>query len=67
MHALFPNTGTCAGRMITGDGVVYITESDAGNILEVDVATLEVVRTFHVGGKPKNATLTGWWGPVEAP
>jgi hypothetical protein len=58
---------TCAGRLVVGEGAAYITRAEKGEILELDIATLEVTRTFNVGGKPGNATLAGFWAPIEAP
>jgi hypothetical protein len=57
---------TCAGRMVVGEGAAYITRAATGDIVELDIRTLEVTRTFNVGGKPGNATLAGFWAPVDA-
>ena len=52
-----PSDTTCAGRLIAGDGVAYVTDTAEGRILELDLRSLEIVRVFDVGGRPRNLTL----------
>jgi hypothetical protein len=62
---LSPSDTACEGRLVVGEGAAYITRAATGDILEIDIRTLEVTRTFHVGGKPGSATLAGFWAPVD--
>lgn len=66
-QVLTASSTSCAGRLVVGEGAAYITRAATGDILELDIETLEIARTFHVGGKPGNATLAGFWAPIEAP
>ena len=52
-----PSDTACAGRMLVGAGVLYITVTERGEILEVDATSLEVRRAFQVGGRPRNVAL----------
>jgi hypothetical protein len=66
-RALFDDSASaCSGRMAVGDGFAYVTRPEDGTIVEIEVETLEVTRTFHVGGRPWNATLAGAWEPQLA-
>lgn len=60
-HALFTPSEACPGRLVAGDGVVYVTSTAEGAIVEIDAQSLDVRRTFHVGGKPAGAALAGRW------
>jgi hypothetical protein len=51
---------TCAGRLISGEHVAYVSDTAQGRILEIDLRSLEVVRVFNVGGRPRNMTLARW-------
>lgn len=66
-QVLVASDENCAGRLVVGEDAAYITRAATGDILELDLQTLEITRTFHVGGKPGNATLAGFWAPIEAP
>jgi hypothetical protein len=50
---------------LTGDGAtIFCVDAVDGTITELDVASLEVVRTLEVGDNPK---VVATWGSEEGP
>ncbi|MDE0554504.1 MAG: hypothetical protein OXI24_09840, partial [Candidatus Poribacteria bacterium] len=47
-----------------GSGFAYISNPNAGEILEVDLDTVSVSRTFSVEGHPVNMTALDWVAPL---
>lgn len=50
--------------LTVGSGFAYISNPNAGEILEVDLDTVSVSRTFSVEGHPVNMTALGWVAPL---
>ena len=47
-----------------GSGFAYVSNPNAGEVLEVDLDTVSVSRTFSVEGHPVNMTALGWVAPL---
>ncbi|MCG8555446.1 MAG: hypothetical protein MJD61_09200, partial [Proteobacteria bacterium] len=54
--------GRCAGAMVLGKGVAYISDTRGGSIMEVDLAARTVTRSFSVSGSPGGMALLGMFG-----
>lgn len=50
--------------LAVGSGSAYVSNPNAGEILEVDLDTVSVSRTFSVEGQPVNMTALGWVAPL---
>ena len=50
--------------LTVGSGFAYVSDPNAGEILEVDLETVSVSRTFSVEGQPLNMTALGWVAPL---
>ena len=50
--------------LTVGSGFAYVSNPNAGEILEVDLDTVSVSRTFSVEGQPVNMTALGWVAPL---
>ena len=50
--------------LTVGSGFAYISNPNAGEILEVDLDTVSVSRTFSVEGQPVNMTALDWVAPL---
>lgn len=52
----------CAGALTMGDGVAYVSEAATSSVFEVDLTSLEVIRTISVEGSPGGMALFGMFG-----
>ncbi|MXY99526.1 T9SS type A sorting domain-containing protein, partial [Candidatus Poribacteria bacterium] len=50
--------------LTVGSGFAYVSNPNAGEILEVDLDTVSVSRTFSVEGQPVNMAALGWVAPL---
>ena len=50
--------------LTVGSGFAYVSNPNAGEILEVDLDTVSVSRTFSVEGQPVNMTALDWVAPL---
>ena len=50
--------------LTVGSGFAYVSDPNAGEILEVDLDTVSVSRTFSVEGQPVNMTALDWVAPL---
>ena len=50
--------------LTVGSGFAYVSNPNAGEILEVDLDTVSVSRTFSVEGQPVYMTALGWVAPL---
>ncbi len=54
-----------APSLAVGAHVAYVSLPASGEILEVDLATIQVTRTFAVAGQPSSLALFGWYGALR--
>lgn len=54
--------GACAGSLLMGYGHAYVSDRDAGTIVEIDLESGTVARTFSVAGAPGSMALLGGFG-----
>ena len=50
--------------LTVGSGFAYVSNPNAGEILEVDLETVSVSRTFSVEGQPVYMTALDWFAPL---
>ena len=50
--------------LAVGSGSAYVSNPNAGEILEIDLDTVSVSRTFSVEGQPVNMTALDWVAPL---
>ena len=53
--------------MATGPGVAYVTIPSKGEVVEVDLETVTVLRTIQLGGSPTTLTYLDWVAPMGPP
>jgi hypothetical protein len=51
-----------APRLAVSQGFAYVSLPEQGQVLEINVETVEVARTLTVGGTPSGVAVFGWGG-----
>lgn len=60
-------SGTCAGSLATGEGVVFVSNGSQGTVSAFSVDDLGASTTWNVPGNPGSLAVSGFWAPVAAP